>query len=197
MVGSARTLRYIPMREDIDTLETLGARNNAQRVLVESIGPGEVLVVDGLGMTTAGSLGAILAMRLQVRGCAGIVTDGSFRDTPSIRDLQIPAYSAGMNANTNLTKYHPADFDVKIGCGGVFVEPGDAIVGDDEGVVVIPAHLVNEVAADSLEQEEREDYIFERVRAGESVFDVYPMNGQVAAEYEAWKHSHSETPSLK
>ena len=131
MVGPARTLRYIPMREDLDVLSSLGARSNAQRRIIEAIGPGEVLVIDGMRQRGAGSLGSILALRLRQRGAAGIVTDGAYRDTPGVADVGIPAYAAGMNANTNLTIYHPADFDLPIGCGGVMVEPGDAVVGDE------------------------------------------------------------------
>ncbi|UCH24813.1 MAG: ribonuclease activity regulator RraA [Trueperaceae bacterium] len=187
MVGSARTLRYIPMREDLDTLATLGSRSNAQRAVIEDIRRGEVLVIDGMRKAQAGSLGNILALRLQVRGAAGIVTDGAFRDTPSIRALDIPTYAAGQNANTNLTTYHPADYDLPIGCGGVLVEPGDAVVGDDEGVVIIPASLAEEVAHDALEQEIREHFIYQQVRGGESVFDVYPMNEQTARAYERWR----------
>jgi regulator of RNase E activity RraA len=187
MLGPARTLRYAPMREDLDTLESLGARTNAQRILIEDIDAGEVLVIDGLGQTGAGSLGSILALRLQVRGAAGIVTDGAFRDTPGIRELAIPSYARGQNANTNLTLYHPADIDCIVGCGGVMVEPGDAVLGDDEGVVVIPRHLVAEVARDALEQEVREHFIYERVSDGASVFDVYPLNGDEEERFRVWR----------
>lgn len=183
MVGAARTLRYVPMREDLDTLGSLGTRTNAQRMLVESIQPGEVVVVDGMGNAGAGSLGSILALRLQVRGAAGIVTDGAFRDSPAIARLDIPTYAAGMNANTNLTIYHPADMDQVVGCGGVLVFPGDAVVGDDEGVAVIPQHLVQEVARDAYEQEVREEFVVSEVKAGASVFDVYPMDASAAARY--------------
>lgn len=186
MVGSARTLRYVPMREDLDVLASLGARTNAQRQVIESIGPGEVLVIDGMRMRGAGSLGSILALRLLRRGAAGIVTDGAFRDTPGVAEVGIPAYAAGMNANTNLTTYHPADFDLVIGCGGVMVVPGDAVVGDDEGVIVIPSGLVREVAIAAAEQEHKERFIYGLVDAGASVFDVYPMNDEARAEYEAW-----------
>ena len=186
MVGRARTLRYIPMREDLDTLSSLGVKTNAQRKLIESIEPGEVLVIDGMGNRNAGSLGNILALRLQVRGAAGIVTDGAYRDTPGIRQLELPAYAAGQNANTNLTVYHPADIDLPIGCGGVMVEPGDAVVGDDEGVVVIPSHLVHEVAQDTHKQEIQESFIYQEVSNGASVFDVYPMNEETRDRFQAW-----------
>lgn len=196
MVGPARTLRYVPMREDLDTLETLGSRTNAQRAVIESVAAGEVLVIDGLGRTEAGSLGSILALRLEVRGAAGVVTDGAFRDSPGIRQLAIPAYSTAMNANTNVTIYHPADHDVTIGCGGVLVEPGDAVVGDDEGVVVIPSGIVAEVARDALEQDLAETYVTELVGAGASVFDVYPMNGDTSARYRSWRAALDDEAAL-
>lgn len=192
MVGMARTLRYLPMREDLDTLDTLGARSNAQRAVIEDIRPHEVLVIEGRGDRRAGSLGNILALRLQVRGAAGIVTDGAFRDSPNIRRLDIPSYAAAQNANTNLTIYHPADFDLPIGCGGVLVEPGDAVVGDDEGVVVIPAALAVEVARDALEQEIKEHFVYQRVAEGDSVFEVYPMNDEVAERYREWRRGVDE-----
>lgn len=191
MLGAARTLRYVPMREDLDTLESLGIRTNAQRMLVESIQPGEVVVVDGMGNVGAGSLGSILALRLQMRGGAGIVTDGAYRDSPRIAKLDIPTYAAGMNANTNLTMYHPADTDQVVGCGGVMVVPGDAVVGDDEGVVVIPQHLVQEVARDAYEQEVREEFVVSEVEGGASVFDVYPMNAETQGRYLAVRRSRS------
>ncbi len=187
MVGVARTLRYLPMREDLDTLATLGSRSNAQRALIEDFRPHEVLVIEGRGDLRAGSLGNILALRLQVRGAAGIVTDGAFRDSPNIRKLDIPSYAAGENANTNLTIYHPADSDLPIGCGGVLVEPGDAVVGDEEGVVVIPAALAEEVARDALEQEIKEHFIYQQVSQGASVFEAYPMNEETEARYRQWR----------
>jgi regulator of RNase E activity RraA len=193
MVGVARTLRYLPMREDLDTLATLGARSNAQRAVIEDIRPHEVLVIEGRGDRRAGSLGNILALRLQARGAAGIVTDGAFRDSPNIRKLDIPSYAAAQNANTNLTIYHPADYDLPIGCGGVLVEPGDAVVGDEEGVVVIPAALASEVAHDAIEQEIKEHFIYQRVSEGASVFEVYPMNEETAQRYRVWREGVDET----
>ncbi|MBA2665426.1 MAG: hypothetical protein H0U69_00160 [Trueperaceae bacterium] len=146
-----------------------------------------MFVIEAMGLTGAGSLRSILALRLQVLGAAGIVTDGSYRDTPGIAELDIPAYARSQNANTNLTLYHPADVDVVIGCDGVMVEPGDAVVGDAEGVVVIPKHLVEEVARDAVDQEVREQFIYERVRDGASVFDVYPLNTTESERYRQWR----------
>lgn len=193
MVGAARTMRYVPMREDIDTLDSLGDPTNVQRSLIEDIHPGEVLVIDGMQRTDAGSLGSILALRLQVRGAAGVVTDGAFRDSPGIRKLDMPAFARAQNANTNVTIYHPADSDLPIGCGGVYVEPGDAVVGDEEGVVVIPAALVSDVAPDAFEQERRESYIIGKVREGAALPGVYPMSDRTLADYRAWKTTTHET----
>ena len=187
MVGIARTLRYVPAREDLDTLATLGARTNAQRAVIEKVQRGEVLVIDGLRDIGAGSLGSILARRLQVRGAAGIVTDGAYRDAAGIARLELPSYAAGRNANTNLTLYHPADFDVVIGCGGVMVVPGDVVVGDDDGVIVIPRGIVEEIASDAFEQEQRESFIDSLVDEGACLFDVYPMNEETAQKYEAYR----------
>lgn len=186
MVGTARTLRYIPAREDIDTLASLGERTNAQRALVESAKRGEVVVIDALRDTRAGSLGSILALRLQHRGVAGIVTDGAFRDSPAIAEWSIPTYAAAANANTNLTVYHPADVDVPIGCGGVMVLPGDTVVGDAEGVAVIPAELSDEVALSAYQQEVRELFITELVAEGASVFDVYPLPQAGEQRFQEW-----------
>lgn len=197
MVGYARTLRYIPMREDLDTVEHLGDPENVQRKLIDGIGEGQVLVIDAMRQRTAGSLGGILALRLQTLGAAGIVTDGAYRDTPAIRALDLPAYAAGENANMNLTAYHPADIDLPVGCGGVMVVPGDAVVGDDEGVVVIPSHLVDEVARDAYEQEIREDFIAERVRFGAPLAGTYPMDDETRAAYEAWRDERAKRADAK
>jgi len=194
LVGQARTLRYIPAREDIDTLDTLGDRRNAQRALVEGAEPGEVIVIDALRDTRAGSLGSILALRLQQRGAAGIVTDGAFRDSPAIAELHIPTYAAAANANTNLTIYHPADVDVPIGCGGVMVVPGDTVVGDGEGVVVIPRALTEEIALSAYRQEVRERFITELVGDGASVFDVYPLRAAAEERYREWLRARDPDP---
>jgi len=187
MVGYARTLRYIPMREDLDTMELLGQPDNPQRKLIDAFGPGQVLVIDAMRQPAAGSLGSILALRLQTLGAAGIVTDGAYRDTPAIRELRIPAYAAGEHGNANITAYHPADTDLPVGCGGVMVVPGDAVVGDDEGVVVIPSDLVEEVARDAREQELREVFIAERVASGSPLAGTYPMGDDARTAYEAWR----------
>ncbi|MFO7546421.1 MAG: hypothetical protein R6W77_13090 [Trueperaceae bacterium] len=192
LVGAARTLRFVPMREDLDSLASLASGGNAQRAIVERIGPGEVVVIDASGDTRAGSLGDILARRLQERGAAGIVTDGALRDVSRLAELNLPAFAAGRAPNPSLVAHHPVDIDVPIGCGGVLVEPGDAVVGDDDGVVVIPADLVIEVAADAWAQERQEAFVYRLVEAGARTSDVYPMNEETRRAYEAWTETHPD-----
>jgi regulator of RNase E activity RraA len=174
MVGRAYTLRYIPAREDLDVLDVFRDRSNPQRKGVEECPAGAVFVVDSRGDARAASMGAILASRLQVLGCAGIVTDGGFRDTPEIAALEIPAYHLRPSAPTNLTGHHAVAINDPIGCGGVAVFPGDVMVGDNEGVVCLPAHLADEVAEEAFEMTVFEDFVADRVRAGASTFGLYP-----------------------
>lgn len=183
LVGRAVTLRYAPARDDIGTGATFDNRANPQRIAIESVGPGEVLVIDARGDTRAGVLGNILATRLVRRGAAGIVTDGAFRDYPGIAVLDLPTYAAGANAAISSTIHHPVDIGVPIGCGGVLVMPGDVLVGDAEGVVVIPSGLVEGVAGDALEQERLEAWILGRVRAGDSIHGVYPPSDETLSAY--------------
>src|SRR5688572_26341899 len=133
LVGVARTLRYVPMREDLDHMGVFQDPEMPQRKAVEMVGAGEVLVIDARGDPRAGTLGNILATRILKRGAAGVVSDGPFRDLEAIRAMRFPAFCAGPHANTNLTAHHPVDVDVTIGCGGVLVEPGDVLVGDGDG----------------------------------------------------------------
>ena len=190
MVGAAFTLRYIPAREDLDRVP-LDNLTDVQRVGIERIGPGEVLVIDARGDTRAGTMGNILATRVHVRGAAGIVTDGAYRDSPAFLDIGIPSYARAMNAHTNKTIHHPADFQQPIACGGVSVFPGDIIVGDDEGVVVIPVEYAEEVATRSVEQEEKESFLLGKIEQGASIVGVYPPNEKTNAEFDVWKRKTS------
>ncbi len=186
MAGPAFTLRYIPMREDLDP-GTVDNLKDVQRVGIEQIGEGEVLVIDARGDTRAGTMGSILATRLHCRGAAGIVTDGAYRDSPVIAELGIAAYAAAMNAHTNKTIHHPSEIQVPIACGDVAVYPGDIIVGDEEGVVVVPAHLAEQVAQTAAEMEEKEIFITEKIQSGASIVGVYPPDEKTLAEYEEWQ----------
>ncbi len=186
MAGQAFTLRYIPAREDLNAGEVDNLKD-VQRIGIEQIGQDDILVIDARGDTRSGTMGAILATRIQVRGCAGIVTDGAYRDTPEIVETGMAAYAAAMNGHANKTVHYPSEIQVPIACGGVAVFPGDIIVGDGEGVVVIPAHLAIEVARDAVDQEERETFILEKIRAGASIVGHYPPDEQTLAEFEEWK----------
>lgn len=191
MVGYAFTLRYIPAREDLDRSTDYDNWTNPQRVAVESVGPEDVLVIDARGDTSAASLGHILMTRVMMRGAAGVVSDGAFRDSPSISGLDLPTYSAGMHATTSFVAHHPMDMNLPIGCGGVAVFPGDVIVGDAEGVVVIPRHLAASVAQDTFEQDHFETWALEQVKSGASIRGVYPPDEEGRARYEAWRTGQS------
>ena len=191
MAGPAFTLRYIPMREDLDP-GTVDNLEDVQRVGIEQINEGEVFVIDARGDTHAGTMGSILATRLHCRGAAGIVTDGAYRDSPVIAELGMAAYAAAMNAHTNKTIHHPSEIQVPIACGDVAVYPGDIIVGDEEGVVVVPAHLAEQTAQTAAEMEEKEVFITEKIQAGASIVGVYPPDEKTLAEYEEWKRKRGK-----
>jgi regulator of RNase E activity RraA len=195
LVGEAVTLRYIPVREDLDTTGDFDNRTNQQRLAVELIGPGDVLVIDARGDTRAAVLGNILAARIAARGAAGIVTDGAFRDSPTIKTIDLATYARGQNANLSNVIHHPSEINVPIACGGVAVLPGDVIVGDAEGIIVIPRALADEVARDAAAQEEREAFIFNKVRAGSSIVGVYPPNEQTLREYEQARGANGAPPT--
>ena len=187
MVGEAYTLRYIPAREDIDVIEVFKDPSHPQRKAVEAIPPGHVLVMDCRGDASVASAGSILVTRMMVRGAAGVVSDGGLRDSPEIAQLPFPTYCAGPSAPTNLIKHHAVDLNVPIGCGGVPVFPGDIVVGDGEGVVVIPANIADDVAQEAADQDVFETFVSEKVRAGASIVGLYPPNEATQKEYAAWR----------
>ena len=193
MVGYARTLRYVAIRADVR--EAMKGTEDAQKRVVESIEAGDVLVMEARREPGAGTIGDILAARVLARGGVGIVTDGGVRDTPGVTDLNIPAYYGSANASSLWTEHIPMDLDVPVTCAGVLVMPGDVIVGDAEGVVVLPFALAEEIAHAALEVEEREAFALERVKAGESFRGLYPLSDERRPEYETWKTKRSEDPS--
>ncbi len=190
MAGPAFTLRYIPAREDLNAGEVDNLKD-VQRVGIEEIGKGAVFVIDARGDTRAGTMGDILATRLFKRGVAGVVTDGAFRDSPSIAEMGIPAFAAAMNAHSNKTVHHPSEIQVPIACGEVAVIPGDIIVGDAEGVVVVPIQLAEEVARIAVEMEDRERFVLEKIQSGASIVGTYPPDESTLAEFETWKNDQS------
>ena len=187
LVGPAFTVRNIPAREDLDQLSAFENPNHPQRKAIESVPSGHVLVIDTRGEKRVASGGQILTTRLKVRGAAGLVSDGPVRDSGEIAKMDFPVFCAGGSAPLNLIHHHAIDLNVPIGCGGVAVYPGDVIVGDEEGVVVIPAHLADEVAADAAEQEKLEVFLLERVQSGAALPGTYPPNAETRAAYEEWR----------
>lgn len=188
MVGPAFTLRYIPAREDLNPLSVFTDRAHPQRKAVEDCPPGAVFVIDSRKDARAASAGGILVTRLMKRGVAGIVTDGGFRDSPEIAQMPFPAYHHRPSAPTNLTLHQALDIDVPIGCGDVAVWPGDVVVGDAEGVVVIPAAMADEVADEAVEMTAFEDFVIERVGDGQSILGLYPPTDEANREaFAAWR----------
>ena len=191
MVGEAFTLRYIPAREDINPISVFLDRKHPQRVAVEQCPPGGVLVIDSRKDPRAASAGGILVARLMARGVAGVVTDGGFRDSPEIAKYNMPAYHNRPSAPTNLTLHQAMDINVPIGCGDVAVFPGDVVVGDAEGVIVIPAHLAEEVALEAVEMTAFEDFVTEKVHEGRSILGLYPpTDEQSRTDFAAWRQLH-------
>ena len=191
MVGEAFTLRYIPAREDLNPITVFQDRNHPQRVAVEQCPPGAVMVFDSRKDARAASAGGILISRLMVRGCAGVVTDGGFRDSPEIAALNFPAYHSRPSAPTNLTLHQALDINVPIGCGDVAVWPGDVMVGDKEGVFVIPAHLADEIADEAVEMTVFEDFVIDMVQNhGRSIVGLYPpTDPQSKDDFAAWRQA--------
>lgn len=188
MVGPAFTLRYMPAREDRNQLSEFRNPEHPQRVAVETCPAGAVLVMDSRKQADAASAGDILVTRLMVRGVAGVVTDGGFRDAAVIAGLNIPAYHTRPSSPTNLTNNEAIALNEPIGCGDAPVFPGDIIVGDDDCVIVIPAHLSQEVAAEALEMTAYEDFVVERVKDGQSIIGLYPCTqAENRTAFEAWR----------
>jgi regulator of RNase E activity RraA len=175
MVGFAYTLRYIPAREDLNPLSVFNDPQHPQRKAVDECPPGAVLVMDSRGDARAASAGGILIRRLLVRGAAGVVTDGGFRDSAEVSTLHIPAFHRRPSAPTNLTLHQAVDINVPIGCGEAPVFPGDAIVGDADGVVVIPSDIVAEIAEEATAMTLYEDFVIDMVAQGHSIIGLYPM----------------------
>jgi regulator of RNase E activity RraA len=190
MVGEAFTLRYMPAREDLNPISVFVDRNHPQRKAVEQCPEGAVLVIDSRKDARAASAGGILVTRLMKRGVAGVVTDGGFRDSPDIAKLDFPAYHHRPSAPTNLTLHQAIDINVPIGCGDAPVFPGDVIVGDAEGVIVIPAHMAEEVAAEATEMTVFEDFVQEQVLEGRSILGLYPpTDEQSRNDFATWRQA--------
>jgi len=184
MAGYARTVRYLPLREDLSA--THGGGMNAQKRVIEAIRPGEVLVIEARGDPTAGTIGDILALRAQMRGAVGVVTDGAIRDSTALAGLDIPVYHAAVHPAVLGRRHVPWETGVAVACAGVTIRPGDILVGDADGVVVLPPAIAAEVLAEAREQERQEQFIAERVAAGEGVDGLFPLPEARRPEYHAW-----------
>ena len=193
MVGPAFTLRYIPAREDRNQLTVFRNPKHPQRHAIETCPPGHVLVMDSRQDARAASAGDILIARLMKRGGEGAVTDGGFRDAMRIGELDIHAYHSRPSSPTNLTTNEAIDIDVPIGCGGAPVFPGDIVVGDDDGVIVIPRHLAQEVAEEAVSMSAYEDFVVERVMEGDSIIGLYPATDEVNLKrFEEWRRAKAD-----
>ncbi len=188
LVGPAFTLRNIPAREDIDTVGVFTDPDHPQRKAIEITPTGHVLVIDCRGDMRAACAGQILVTRLLRRGVAGLVGDGGIRDAGPIGEMPFPVYCAGPSAPLNLARHHAAELNVPIGCGGVAVYPGDIIIGDRDGVAVIPQAMADEVARDAADQEELEEFLLQRVAGGAALAGTYPPNDATRAAFEQWRH---------
>ena len=192
MVGPAFTLRYMPAREDRNTLAEFQNPQHPQRKAIEQCPKGHVLVMDSRKDARAASAGDILITRLMMRGAAGVVTDGGFRDSDSIAELDMPAYHHRPSSPTNLTLHEAIDINVPIGCGDVAVFPGDYIVGDNDSVIIIPADLVNDLAAEAAEMTAYEDFVVEQVKKGVSIIGLYPCTmDEHRQAFDVWRKQNN------
>jgi len=185
IVGRARTLRFVPNREDL--FASHGGGYNAQKRAFDAVGSGEVIVIEARGETGSATLGDVLALRAKVRGAAGVVTDGGVRDFDAVAATGLAVFSKGAHPAVLGRRHVPWDTDVAVACGGATVLPGDVVVGDADGVVVIPPHLVEEVADATLAQEEQDTWVAEQVAAGHPVDGLFPPNAEWQARYQSWK----------
>ena len=194
MVGYAFTVRYIPAREDLNTLDVFRNPEHPQRVAIEKCPKNHVLIFDSRKDARAASAGAILITRLMVRGCAGVVTDGGFRDSSEIKKLEFPAYHHRPSSPTNLTLHQAIDINVPIGCGDVAVWPNDLIVGDQEGVIVIPNKIIEEISEEVKSMTVYEDYVIDKVQNGSSIRGLYPLTDEKQKNlFENWINSKSDS----
>lgn len=186
LIGPAWTLRFIPAREDMDSMALYARDDSLHRRAIEECDPGAVLVLATGGDARASSMGDMMALRLKTRGVAGAITDGGFRDAPGIRDTGLPCFQVQESGPATPIWLHPVEFNTPVGCAGVAIYPGDIIVGNDEGVVAIPRHLVDEVAEECVGVADFEVFVAREIRRGRSIFGLFPATPESRAQYEAW-----------
>src|SRR6266851_5039572 len=186
LVGSAFTLRFVPAREDLATPESW-AKPVSTRGAIEEMPEGCIAVADAMGITTAGIFGDILTMRMMKRNVAALVTDGAVRDKAGVLASKLPVWCAGVAAPASVNGLTFVGWQQPIGCGGCAVFPGDVIVLDDDGAVVIPQNLLEFVAHEGAEHELYESWVFGEVEKGVKLPGLYPPNEDAKARYAAWR----------
>jgi regulator of RNase E activity RraA len=185
-VGIAYTMRFVPLREDLEAWNSLEDSESVMLRVMDSIPMGSALIVDAQGISSAGVIGDILGARILARGAVALVTDGAMRDVGPLRRMALPVFCRTITAPPTGNGLAAVGMQEVIGCGGVAVIPGDVVVGDEDGVVVIPRHLADAVASAGLEQERLEAWVKQKVEEGAAVLGLYPPNEDTKAEYARW-----------
>lgn len=184
VVGPAFTLRFVPVREDLATPESWG-KPISTRAAIEDMPESCVVVADAMGVRNSGIFGDILCMRMVKRGVKALVTDGVMRDRTGVLNTGLPLWCAGIAAPPSVNGLTFVGWQEPIGCGGCAIFPGDIIVADDDGAVVIPQNLVNDVASEGAEHEHYEEWVVKEVEKGVKLPGLYPMNEETRKRYEA------------
>lgn len=190
MVGIARTLRFVPEREDL--FRQYGGGFNAQKQVFDTVAKDEVIVIEARGQSESGTLGDILALRAKLRGAAGVVTDGGVRDYAAVKEIGLPVFTLGAHPAVLGRRHVPWESNVAVACGNATVLPGDIIVGDDDGVVVIPRDIVEEVAEATLAKEKQDEWVAEQIKAGHCLDGMFPPTGENKKAYEKYLASQHE-----
>lgn len=186
LVGPAFTLRFIPAREDLDSMALYQSEDSLHRRAIEECPPDAVLVMSTGGDTRVGCMGDMMALRLKMRGVAGVVTDGGFRDSPGIGATGLPCFQRQSSGPATPITLHPVEFNSPIGCANVAVYPGDILVGDSEGVVCIPRHLADEVAEEAFAAVQYEEFVAAHLKCGRAIYGLFPATPESKVEYERW-----------
>lgn len=186
LIGQAFTVRFIPAREDLDSMALYQRDDSLHRRAIEECPPDAVLVMSTGNDTRVSCMGDMMALRLKMRGVAGVVTDGGFRDSPGIRTTGLPCFQRLSSGPATPITLHPVEFNTPIGCAGVAVYPGDILVGDCEGVVCIPRHLADEVAEEAYAAVEYEEFVSAHLKRGRSIFGLFPATPESKIEYDRW-----------
>lgn len=190
ILGFAKTLRYVPNREDL--FKKYGGGFNAQKQAMDSVQPDDIVVMEARGEKGTGTLGDVLAMRAKVRGAKAVITDGGVRDSEAVREVGLPVYTNSYHPAVLGRRHVPWEIDGTIACGGTTVQPGDIIIGDDDGVVVVPPEMIEEVIEIAYEQEQQDEWVYNLVKEGHAVDGLFPPNAEWKAKYEEYKANRNK-----